>query len=445
MICECETLVPSAILDSLADGVFTIDERSQITSFNRAAEEITGVRRADAVGRPCYEIFRASLCAGDCPLRKTCATGQAIVNRPIQITRSDGKRIPVSVSTAVLRDEDGNVIGGVETFRDLSGHQQFREELREKYSFSGIIGCSRPMRQLFAILPQFAESSSTILIDGDSGTGKELVARAVHELSSRRTENFIAVNCGALPDTLLESELFGYKAGAFTDARGDKPGRFALAAGGTIFLDEIGDISPAMQIKLLRVLQERVFEPLGSVDSVKVDVRVIAATNRNLGELVRQGTFRQDLYYRINVVRLQLPPLCDRREDIPLLVEHFLDKFNRSQEKHILAVSDEVMATLMAHDYPGNIRELENVIEYAFVVCRGGMIEPQHLPPALHGQGGPNGACRHEGLTLRELERIHIRDALRRCDGNRTAAARQLGINPSTLFRKLKSLKTTDG
>ena len=304
-----------------------------------------------------------------------------------------------------------------------------------------IIGRSPAMEQLFQLVPQFAQSSSTILIEGASGTGKELFARAIHDLSPRRDKTFIAVNCGALPDTLLESELFGYKAGAFTDARQDKPGRFALADGGTIFLDEVGDVSPAMQIKLLRVLQERVFEPLGSVESVKVDVRVIAATNQDLGELVRKGTFREDLYYRINIVRLQLPPLCERREDIPLLVEHFVEKFNRLQGKCVTDVSDDVLAILMAHDFPGNIRELENILEYAFVLCRGGRIEPEHLPPSLRERPASTGAGRRNGLTLRDLETLHIRDALRRCRGNRAAAARELGIDASTLFRKLRALR----
>ena len=295
------------------------------------------------------------------------------------------------------------------------------------------------MRQVFQLLPQIAESDSTVLIEGASGTGKELFARAIHNLSRRREKRFVALNCAALPDTLLESELFGYKAGAFTDARQDKPGRFALADGGTLLLDEIGDISPAMQVRLLRVLQERVYEPLGSVEPVKTDVRIIAATNKDLGKLVRKGIFREDLFYRIHVIRLALPNLRDRREDIPLLIEHFIAKFNRLQGKDVVGVSDEVLARLMEHDYPGNVRELENVIEHAFVLCRGALIELAHLPPQLRGATeatSPNIA----GMTLEAMERFVIADALRRNDGNRAAAARQLGINPSTLFRKLKSL-----
>jgi transcriptional regulator with PAS, ATPase and Fis domain len=388
----------------------------------------------------CRDVFRASICDEGCVLRQTCAEGRSIVDQPIYISNRAGQRIPVSISTAVLRDEQGQMIGGVQSFRDLTAAEQSRRQLQSKYTFSGLIGRSAAMRRLFDMLPQFAASNSTILVEGASGTGKELVARAIHDLSPRRAHRFIAVNCGALPDTLLESELFGYKAGAFTDARQDKPGRFAWADGGTILLDEIGDVSPAMQTKLLRVLQERVFEPLGSVESVRVDVRVIAATNKDLGELVCQGTFRQDLYYRVNIVRLQLPLLRERLEDIPLLVEHFIDKFNRLQGKRIASVSDEVLHRLIAYDYPGNIRELENIIEYAFVLCRGKIIEADHMPLMFREAGGVVRSGR-DGLTLRDVERLHIALTLRRHGGNRTAAAKTLGIDVSTLFRKIKALQ----
>jgi len=278
-----------------------------------------------------------------------------------------------------------------------------------------------------------------VLIEGESGTGKELVARAIHNLSPRRRKKLVTVNCGALPDTLLESELFGHKAGAFTDAKRDKPGRFALAEGGTIFLDEIGDVSPALQARLLRVLQERTYEPLGGTEPLKADVRVITATNRDLDELVAQGRFRQDLYYRVNVVRLELPPLRERKEDVPLLIDHFIARFNRLREKDVSGVAPEVLAVLMEHSYPGNVRELENILEHAFVLCPGGMIEPQHLPPRIR----PAGAAAPEfrgARTLEEIEARFIRDALARNGWNRLATARELGIHKSTLFRKIKSL-----
>ncbi len=427
------------ILDSINDGVFTVDRRWRITSFNRAAERITGVKREQALGQHCCEVFRASICESACALRETLNTGRPIVNRAIYILDAHGNRLPISISTAVIRDAEGNVVGGVESFRDLAAAEQLRKELETKYSFAEIVGRGRAMREVFELLPRIAESDSSVLIEGASGTGKELFARAIHNLSPRREKRFVAVNCAALPDTLLESELFGYKAGAFTDARKDKPGRFALADGGTLLLDEIGDVSPAMQARLLRVLQERTFEPLGGVEPVHTDVRLIAATNQDLAEAVERGTFREDLYYRINVVRLRLPPLRERREDIPLLAEHFIAKFNRLQGKDVAGLSDEALGLLMEHAYPGNVRELENVIEHAFVLCRGALIEPAHLPPQLRGPASSTSPDL-SGMTLREMERLLIADALRRHGGNRAAAARQLDINPSTLFRKIKAL-----
>jgi PAS domain S-box-containing protein len=435
-------MLPSVdpVLDSINEGVFTVDPAWRITSFNRAAENITGVRRLDAIGRPCSEVFRASICESACALKRTLATGAPVIGATAAIIRASGARIPIRISTALLKDERGTVIGGVETFQDLSCVEQLRKELEARYTFEDIVGRSPAMRRLFEILPDIAGSSSTVLIEGASGTGKELFARALHNLSPRKKRPFVAVNCGALPDALLESELFGYKAGAFTDARKDKPGRFALADRGTIFLDEIGDVSPAMQARLLRVLQERYIEPLGSVEPLKVDVRVVAATNKDLAELVRQGKFREDLFYRIRVIHLRLPPLRERREDIPLLVDRFIAKFNRLQDKDITGVSPEVIARLMEHDYPGNVRELENIIEQAFVLCRGGTIGLNHLPPELKPAVPETGAP-GSTMSIRWMERCLIEAALRRQGGNRVRAAKELGIDPSTLYRKLKSLE----
>jgi transcriptional regulator with PAS, ATPase and Fis domain len=301
---------------------------------------------------------------------------------------------------------------------------------------------------LFDVLPLISKGSSSVLIEGASGTGKELFARAIHDLSPRKNHRFVPVNCAALPDTLLESELFGHKAGAFTDAKKDKAGRFSIAHKGTILLDEIGDISPAMQVRLLRVLEDNLIEPLGGEHPIPVDVRVVAATNRNLSDLVQRGSFRNDLYYRIRVIHLKLPTLRDRREDIPLLVQHLLDKFNRLQGKDITGVSDEVMARLMEHDYPGNVRELENIMEQAFVLCRGITIELRHLPPELRL---PMAAGTHllNDMSLKAMEKFMITEALLRHHGNRNQAARELGINPSTLYRKIKAnrihVPETDG
>jgi PAS domain S-box-containing protein len=438
----------NVILDSINEGVFTIDLNWRITAFNLAAERITGVTRQEAIGQPCCEVFRASICENACVLKQTLGTGKPVVNATAHIITNNGDRVPIRISTAELKDETGQVIGGVETFQDLSQIEQLQKELTKQYTFEDIVGRSPAMMQLFEILPQIAESSSTVLIQGPSGTGKELFARAIHNLSPRKNKPMIAVNCGALPDTLLESELFGHKAGAFTDAKRDKPGRFALADGGTIFLDEIGDISPAMQVRLLRVLQERIVEPLGSVKSVPVDVRVVAATNRDLAELVRKGEFREDLFYRIMVIRLDLPGLRQRREDIPLLVDHLVAKFNRLQGKDIAGVTDEVLARLMDHDYPGNVRELENIIEQAFVLCRGGLLQLHHLPPELR-PATTNSSTESGPMSILAMEKYLINEALRRHGGNRKRASHDLGINTSTLYRKIKALEIeipeTDG
>lgn len=433
------------ILDSIADGVFTVDENWRISSFNRAAEEITGIKRQAAIGRHCWDVFKASICESKCSLRQTTETGSPVVNKSIFIVDSKGRRVPVSISTALLRDQDGKVIGGVETFRDLSLVEELRKELTARQSFHDILSRKSEMIRLFSIMEQVAESDAAVLLVGESGTGKELFAKAIHSLSPRRDGPMVTVNCGALPDTLLESELFGYKAGAFTDAKKDKAGRIALAQGGTLFLDEIGDVSAAMQVRLLRVLQEKTYEPLGATSPFKADVRIVAASNRPLEELVAQGRFRQDLYYRINVVRLELPPLRHRMEDVPLLAEHFLRKFSGLKGRIIQEISDEAMAILMAHDFPGNIRELENIIHHAVVLCRGETLETEHLPDylSLREALGKNPRERFSEKTFGELERDFLIQCLGRNNWNRSRAAAELGIHPTTLWRRMKRLGIT--
>jgi len=430
-----------AILESISDGVFTVDDNWRITSFNRAAETITGIPRQEALGKRCSEVFRASMCEASCALRHTMETGDPLINRACYIIDAEGNRIPISVSTALLRDRDGNVVGGAETFRDLSVVEELRKELEGRFEMGDIVSRSPSMRRLFDILPQVAASNSTVLIQGETGTGKELLAKAIHHLSLRKDKPFIAVNCGALPDTLLESELFGYKAGAFTGAEKDKPGRFALAEGGALFLDEIGDISPALQVRLLRVLQERCYEPLGATVSVKTDVRVITATNKNLAAEVEAGNFRSDLFYRINVVRMDLPPLRRRKEDIPLLVERFITKLNCRQGRSVEGVSPEVLSVLMAYNFPGNVRELENIIEHAFVLCSTcDAVGLQCLPEHLHPHPMEAALSMPIVVAKKHVEAQAILEALRNSNGNRLAAAKALGIHKSTLFRKMKAL-----
>jgi len=404
-------------------------------SFNRAAEKITGFTRKQAIGRPCSEVFRTDLCQNGCILRKTMQTGHSLSNMPVFMRRSDNRRIPISVNTAILRSSDSTIIGGVETFRDLTAISELKKAYLQSHSFEDIISKNAQMLRHFAVLPQIAESASTLLICGPTGTGKEFLARAIHNHSPRRKAAFVAVNCGALPDTLIESELFGYKAGAFTDAKKDKAGRFAKAQDGTIFLDEIGDISPAVQILLLRVLQERVYEPLGSTQSVQTNARVITATHRDLKQLVLNRQFREDLFYRINVIQISLPPLSERKEDIPLLVEHFINHFNATRGKQILGLAQEAMAALMLHDWPGNIRELENAIEHAFVLSAGAMIGLEHLPESIRPH--QYGYRMPEGITLADIEKTAIVKALERNQGKKVATARELGIDKNTLRRKM--------
>jgi PAS domain S-box-containing protein len=427
------------ILDSITEGVFTVDSDWCITSFNRAAEEITGITRKKALSHKCSDILRADVCETDCALRQTMRTGKPVINRAVHIVDAKGERHAIAISTALLKDENGKVIGGVETFRDMSLVEELRKKIEGRYCCEDIISQNHRMQNLFGILPNIAESDCTVLIEGESGTGKELFARAIHNLSFRKDKSFVAVSCGALPDTLLESELFGYKAGAFTDAKKDKPGRFAMAEGGTLFLDEISDVSAAVQVRLLRVLQERTYEPLGAVSSVNANVRVITAANQKLSELVEQGKFREDLYYRINVMRLELPPLRERKDDVPLLVNHFTNRFRRLRNKNISCVTDEVLASLLAYDYPGNVRELENIIEHCFVLCQGEVIEKKHLPASVCPSSSVDKIKTSEITTLKQMEQLLIIEALRRNKGNQTATAKELGINKSTLFRKLKA------
>ena len=430
-----------AILESISDGVFTVDSSWRITSFNRAAEEITGIPRSEAIGKPCSEVFRSSMCEVACALRESMATGKPVQCRSGYIVDSMGERIPVSVSTAVLRDENGKVLGGAETFRDLSEVEKLKDQLHNRSSIGHMVSRSPAMQKLFQLIPAIAASPSTVLIQGETGTGKEMLARAIHSEGPRASEPFVAVNCGALPDTLLESELFGYRRGAFTGANSDRQGRFAAAGEGTLFLDEIGEVSTAMQVKLLRVLQERTFTPLGSDTSVPVKARVICASNRDLSEMVESGEFRSDLYYRVNVVKLVIPPLRDRPMDIPDLLENLLEKHCTAQGKDYCGFDPEILPVLMSYQWPGNIRELENLVERAILLSPGNRINKAALPESMAPRNGtrslPSGTMRS---AKEEAERQMILMALAGNGNNRTAAAAELGVHKTTLYRRMKSL-----
>lgn len=426
------------ILDSIADGVFTVDKDWNITSFNRAAEIITGVSRQKAIGSKCWEIFHAEICERDCLLRKTIKSNKPCVNKVVRIIRKTGVSAPISISTAILRDEKGTIIGGVETFRDLSEIEELRKEVFGKSTHYDMVTRNHRLLDIIDSLPSIATSNTPVLILGESGTGKELMAKAIHGLSTRKKGPFVAINCGALPENLLESELFGYKKGAFTDAKTDKPGRFDRAKGGTLFLDEVADLPKAVQVKLLRVLQEQVYEPLGSTESVKSDVRIIAATNRDLNKMVETGEFRQDLFYRIHVMPLILPPLRDRPDDIPLLIEHFINHFNTIYNRSIETLDSEAMSVMLHHKYPGNIRELENILQHAFVLCHGPIIEKRHLPEYLFQSAILTETTTPDDENFETIEKRKLLKLLERNRFNRLKTAKELGIHVSTLWRKMK-------
>lgn len=428
------------ILSSVADGVFTVNNDRIITSFNRAAEKITGIPESQAIGKHCQNVFHSDICE-NCLLLDTLKTGTEAIDRPVNIISSQGEKIPISISTAVLKDENGKVLGAVETFRDLSAIEELRKELSRNYSLEDIISKSPKMHKLFSVLPDIAESESTVLIQGPTGSGKELFARAIHNLSPRKKANYVVINCGTLPAQLFESELFGYVKGAFTDAVKDKKGKLAAVEGGTVFFDEIAELPFSIQVKLLRLLQEREYELLGSVDTIKADIRIVAASNKDLKKLVAEGKFRDDLYFRLAVVKFELPSLKEKKVDIPYLVDHFIRKFNAKTGKKIISVSPNVMNILMNYDYPGNIRELENIVEHGFVLCRDSIIKREHLPPELL-QLEQNikfeKQLKSTPVTESLEEEARIVKTLRDCDGIISRSAEQLGIHRTTLWRKIR-------
>jgi PAS domain S-box-containing protein len=433
-----------AVLDSIAEGVITLDRDGAVTSYNRAAEQILGRAADSVVGQPAPDLLPVEICGPHSPLQETLRTARHIRNREITITDQQGKPIPLSLCSGPFRDEVGRTLGAVCTFRNLREIEQLADERRQRTPFHGIIGKHPRMREVYDLVEMIKDSDSTVLLQGESGTGKGLFAQALHCLSPRRTHPFVKVSCAALPETLLESELFGHERGAFTGAIKERKGRFELADKGTIFLDEIGDLSPSVQVKLLRVLQEQQFERLGGNQTIQVDVRVIAATHRDLPQLMRDGKFREDLYYRLNVIPIHLPALRERKADIPLLIEFLLERFAAKGKGRALSVSPRAMSILMDHDWPGNVRELENILEHAVVCSRGNVLEPESLPRAL--LLGPTRAAtpRKPTSSLRGTtpvdERERILRALDSARGNRGRAADRLGIDRTTLWRKMQRL-----
>lgn len=424
----------ATILDSVADGVFTVDENLRITSFNRAAEEITGFSRNEALGQRCCEIFRTDVCFSACPVQEALKTGRDVTNREVNVLDRRNREIPISVNASALRDADGRPVGGVETFRDLSQLRALTREMEEKYTFHHLVSRNPAMRKLFDILPDVAASDVAVLIQGDSGTGKELFARAIHNLSPRKDKPLVVVNCGALPEPLLEAEIFGAKRGAYTGALNDRPGRLEMAEGGTFFLDEIGDLPLSLQVKLLRVIENREYQPLGAKRSRKADVRFVAATHRDLEQMVRAGNFRQDLFFRLNVIALKIPPLSARSEDIPLLLDLALERFNAKYGKKIRGFSRDAMSFLLNHAYPGNVRELLNLVERAVILSHESMIGVKDFPASISRD--LSHSIRPEA---RKPSSKDLRQIIEKCGGNREQAAQALGIHRTTLWRWMKA------
>ncbi len=428
-----------ALVNSIADGIYTVDTSMRITAFSRSLERMTGYNEEEVLGAHCRDVLQTNVCDTDCPLRWTLENEKPIQNCRASLGSRRGDSVPAFISSDLLRDSDGNVSGCIGIVRDRTEVEKLKQRLGDRLSFSDFVGKSKSMIELFERADTVAATDATVLIQGESGTGKEIMARAIHYRSGRRKKSFVRVNCAALTDSLLESELFGHDKGAFTGAIRDKPGRFELADGGTLFLDEIGDTSVALQAKLLRALQEREFERVGGVRTIKIDVRVIAATNKDLRKEVAVGNFREDLYYRLCVVPLHLPPLRERKEDVPLLVEAFIEKFNARGER-IQEVSTRAMALMMAYDWPGNVRELENAIEHAYVTSTSGRIERCFLPTVLQGVVGSASSDEESSGGGGRGELLQV---LERCRWQKKAAAHQLGISRTTLWRRMKELGLT--
>lgn len=420
-----------------------VDTEGTIVSVNRAMEELTGYTRNELMGQPCT-ILDCDVCLVSGPRaakEKRCdlfRTGQ-VSRRRCELPRKDGRPLYVVKNAVVLRDGEGQIIGGVETLTDLTDLvakereiAELKEVLAGEEGFHGIIGSSPVMRALYEMIRNAARSDAPVIIYGESGTGKELVANAIHALGRRARRPFVKINCAALNEALLESELFGHVKGAFTGAARDRKGRFEAANGGDLFLDEIGDISPSTQVKLLRVLQEGEIERVGDQRTIRIDVRVMAATHQDLHRLIEEGRFREDLYYRLNVIPIVVPPLRERAEDIPLLTDHLVRRLRVRTDKPIQGLEEASLEALMKHRWPGNVRELINVIEYAFVVCNENFISLRHLPPHI-GRAGVS-----MGFSRKDTEKEDLLRALAKAKGRKGEAARLLGISRVTFWKRMK-------
>ncbi len=425
-----------AIFRSVSDAIITVDKSFKLLEANAAAGRLCKID-SSMIGAPFITLD--SHCDGQCSaiLQEVFNSRNGVKNHRIVCNRKDNPHQVVRISASPLIGSEGKFSGAVLVVSDETRLARMEKALAERHSFHRLVGRNKMMQSIFSLIGDLADVETTVLISGESGTGKELVAEAIHNEGARKDKPFVRVNCAALTENLLESELFGHVKGSFTGALKDRTGRFQLADGGTIFLDEIGDISANMQVRLLRVLQEKQFERVGDTKTIQVDVRVITATNQDLTELIKAGRFREDLFYRLKVMTIAIPPLRERRDDIAFLIEHFIDRFNAKFNKQVEQVSEEVAQMFMNHPWPGNVRELEHAIEHAFVVCREPTIEAQHLPMEFHKAAG-TGHVAEVQLTAPATEEEAILEALRKTNWRREEAAKLLGMGRSTFFRKIK-------
>ena len=436
------------VVDTIQDGVMIVDTEGNITSVNQAFEMITGHSRTEIIGKPCT-ILSCNACEvvlGNkghhwCMLFQK---GKLKMQKCV-IIRKDGEPIHIVKNASVLQDSKGNVTGAVETITDITDLieketqiETFRRELRTEDRFHGILGNSAPMQQVFNMITNASESDAPVIIFGESGTGKELVARAIHKSGPRKNKQYVKVSCAALNESLLESELFGHVKGAYTGAFQSRTGRFEAAHEGDIFLDEIGDLPLSTQVKLLRVLEEKIIERVGDHRPIQTDVRIITATNKDLKQLVDQGIFREDFYYRINVLPIWIPPLRERTGDIPLLAESFFQRIYLKSEKKIQGITNEALDFMIQYPWPGNVRELKSTLEYAFVACQGSMIGPEHLPPNILNMENPHKTSEPSSVGLDEIKKRRLIDALRQSGGNQSEAARMLGISRTSVWNQIK-------
>ena len=451
----------SSFLDEIPIGILVTNRNREVVLLNRSLEGLTGFDRDTALQVPCHQILRSKICVQNCPALQQHKNAEPVCVET-DIINKDRSIIPVRLTLATICDFDGQVMGYLETFEDMRLVKELGAKVSKAYTFTNLVGKSPPMEKLIQILPSVAQSDSSVLITGETGTGKDMVAEEIHQTSERAKNPFIKVNCGALPENLLESELFGYQKGAFTGAVENRLGRFRLAQNGTLYLTEIGDLPLTLQVKLLTYLDDKIVYPLGSNKGIQTNVRIIAATHRNLEEMVQKGTFRQDLLFRLNVVRLHIPPLRERVGDVRLLVDFFFHTLSSQMQKKVSRFSEKALQLLMKFTYPGNVRELRNIIEYSLNVCQDDIIHSRHLPvyltevntlsrePETENEelSFPANPTIHyprvdQGQSWTATEKQMIMDALVRAKGRKSKAAEILGWGRSTLWRKIKQHRIT--